>query len=112
MSAPTRADSISAALPSDRVNAYFAVKNTLGQFIEVTDEEILTEIPFVAKNSGLFPEPAASTAFAGLKKIGQQVTGRVCVVSTGTCLKDVKAVEEQGLQGVIVKTVEDVEKVL
>lgn len=27
-SAPTRADSISAALPSDRVNAYFAVKNT------------------------------------------------------------------------------------
>ena len=111
--ADTRADSIAAELPSDRVNAYFAVKSTGGAFVEVTDEEILAEIPVVSRNSGVFPEPAAACAFAGLRKVAPELRGkRVVVISTGTCLKDVRALDGQGLRGIEVKTVADVEAAL
>ena len=52
--AQTRADSISAGLPRDRLKAMAAVVETGGAFVTVSDEEILTAIPLLARGSGVF----------------------------------------------------------
>lgn len=106
IAAETVADSISAGLPRDRIKALAAVTETDGAFIEVSDEEILAAIPTLAAGAGIFAEPAAAAAYAGLAKAVQ--TGavaadeRIVVLSTGSGLKDVAsamtAVERQGIR--------------
>ena len=101
VSAATAADSISADLPRDRVKAMAAVVETGGAWVVVEDEAILEMIPSVAADSGVFPEPAAAAAFAGLAEVagGSQGGGagvgesdRVVVISTGSGLKDIRGV--------------------
>lgn len=93
--AETVADSISAGLPRDRVKALTAVSQTNGAFIKVTDQEILAAIPALAQGCGVFAEPAAAAAYAGLAQA--RATGqigpdaRVAVLATGNGLKDVSA---------------------
>lgn len=93
INAVTVADSIAAGLPRDRVKAFAAVKETGGEFVRVSDEEILTAIPELARLSGVFAEPAAATAWAGVKVaaakklVGSNET--VAVMITGSGLKDV-----------------------
>jgi len=91
--AQTVADSICAGLPRDRVKAMNAVKQTDGYYMTVSDEEILAAIPLLARASGVFAEPAASAAYAGLLKAVQagQVNQdeRVVVIITGSGLKDI-----------------------
>ena len=97
------ADSIVAGLPRDRIKALRAVRESGGVFIRVTDEEILAAIPALAQGCGVFAEPAAAAAYAGLVKAVEQrlvaPDDRVVVLSTGSGLKDVasamKAVKEQ-----------------
>ncbi len=93
--ADTVADSISAALPRDRVKAMEAVRDTGGAFLAVTDGEILAAIPELAAGAGIFAEPAAAAAYAGLRvAIDRGLVHhdeRVVVLSTGTGLKDVPA---------------------
>ncbi|MCK4473251.1 MAG: pyridoxal-phosphate dependent enzyme, partial [Anaerolineae bacterium] len=97
------ADSIVAGLPRDRIKALRAVRETGGAFIRVTDEEILAAIPTLAQGCGVFAEPAAAAAYAGLvKAVEQELVDsdeRVVVLTTGSGLKDVasamKAVKEQ-----------------
>lgn len=93
INAQTVADSISAGLPRDRVKAMNAVKETRGSFLTVTDNEILAAIPSLAQASGVFAEPAASAAYAGLSKAVQESMiskeERVVVLLTGNGLKDV-----------------------
>jgi len=105
--AQTRADSISAGLPRDRLKAMAAVVETGGAFVTVSDEEILTAIPLLARGSGVFGEPAGAAAYAGLIKavaLGQVAADeRVVVLNTGSGLKDVpgvmQGVEQVGTQG-------------
>ena len=101
VSANTAADSISADLPRDRVKAMAAVVDTGGAWVVVDDEAILKMIPTVSADSGIFPEPAAAAAFAGLAEVaeGSQGSGpevgaldRVVVISTGSGLKDIRGV--------------------
>ncbi|MFN2134391.1 MAG: pyridoxal-phosphate dependent enzyme, partial [Candidatus Promineifilaceae bacterium] len=102
--AHTVADSISAGLPRDRLKAMAAVKETAGAYVCVTDEEILTAIPAMARLTGVFGEPAGAAAYAGLLKsagagqVGPQDS--VVVLNTGNGLKDIKsamtAVEQIG----------------
>ena len=101
VSADTAADSISADLPRDRVKAMAAVVDTGGAWVVVDDEAILKMIPTVSADSGIFPEPAAAAAFAGLAEVaeGSQGSGpevgaldRVVVISTGSGLKDIRGV--------------------
>ncbi|MCC6904276.1 MAG: threonine synthase, partial [Anaerolineae bacterium] len=66
--AKTIADSISAGLPRDPVKAINAVVETRGAYITVSDEEIIAAIPRLARASGVFAEPAAAAAYAGLIK--------------------------------------------
>jgi threonine synthase len=103
--AETVADSICAGLPRDRLKAMAAVKATDGAFIQVSDTEILAAIPLLAAKAGVFAEPAAAAAYAGLVKAVK--TGmvaadeRLVVLSTGSGLKDVasamRAVAERGI---------------
>ena len=97
VAASTVADSISVDLPRDGYRALRAVRETNGAYITVPDKAILAAIAEVGK-VGVFPEPAAATAFAGLKSALAQglVTADepVLVLSTGSGLKDVKAAME------------------
>ncbi|MEA3374615.1 MAG: threonine synthase [Chloroflexota bacterium] len=92
------ADSIVAGLPRDRIKALRAVRETGGAYLSVTDAEILAAIPALAQGCGVFAEPAAAAAYAGLVKavdwewVAPQE--RVVVLSTGSGLKDVASVME------------------
>ncbi len=87
------ADSIVAGLPRDRNKALAAVRETGGAYLRVSDEEILAAIPKVARNTGVFVEPAAAAAYAGLEKAVAEGTvdpdERVVVLLTGSGLKDI-----------------------
>jgi threonine synthase len=91
----TIADSISAGLPRDRIKALRAVVESGGAYVRVTDDEILAAIPALARGCGVFAEPAAAAAYAGLvKAVGDGLIDpdeRVVVMSTGSGLKDVSA---------------------
>ncbi len=93
ISADTVADSISADLPRDRIKAMAAVKDTGGAYLRVTDEEILTAIPVMARGSGVFAEPAGAAAYAGLvAAVDRELVHpdeRAVVLSTGNGLKDI-----------------------
>jgi len=92
--ADTLADSISVDLPRDGVRAIRAARETGGTYITVPDKDILTAIAALGQ-VGIFAEPAAATAYAGLSTAVEQsiVTedDPVLVLSTGSGLKDVKA---------------------
>jgi threonine synthase len=100
--AHTIADSISAGLPRDRIKGLRAVRDSNGVFIRVSDEEIVAAIPKLARGCGVFAEPAAAAAYAGIVKAVEQGLvkdgDRVVVLATGSGLKDVataiKAVEQ------------------
>ncbi|MCJ7738781.1 MAG: threonine synthase, partial [Anaerolineae bacterium] len=91
--AHTIADSISAGLPRDRIKALAAARETGGAYIRVSDAEILAAIPVVAQGSGIFVEPAAAAAYAGLVAavdsgiVGPEET--IVVLATGSGLKDI-----------------------
>ncbi len=59
----------------------------------MTDEEILAAIPVIARNTGVFSEPAAAAAYAGLVKSVEKgmvdPDERVVVLLTGSGLKDI-----------------------
>jgi len=118
--AHTIADSISAGLPRDRLKAMAAVKETDGAYITVSDDEILSAIPALAQGCGVFAEPAAAAAYAGLVKAANEgliaPDERVVVLSTGSGLKDVasamKGVEQTGAQPYRVRpTLDDLRRV-
>ena len=91
--ASTIADSISVDLPRDGLAAVKAVIQSGGEAVTVPDREILAAIPEMASTTGVFPEPAAATPWAAVKRMARehQITKDelfVCIV-TGSGLKDV-----------------------
>ncbi len=94
VSGVTVADSISAGLPRDRIKALAAVCETDGAYVCVSDDEILTAIPALARGVGVFAEPAGAAAYAGLVKAVAdglvQEDDRIVVLNTGNGLKDIK----------------------
>ncbi|MEW5738039.1 MAG: threonine synthase [Myxococcota bacterium] len=92
----TVADSISVSCPSNAHWARRAVLETKGLSVTVTDEEILSAQRALAAASGVFGEPAAAAAYAGLQKLqagpeALPATAKVVVLVTGHGLKDVDA---------------------
>jgi len=113
VNAVTVADSISADIPLDGVRAVRAVRETGGAYLTVSDDEILAAIPEIARGEAIFAEPAASTAYAGLKKAVAQglvkSDERVVVMLTGNGLKDIaSAMKVAGAGTVIEPTLEAV----
>jgi threonine synthase len=112
------ADSIVAELPRDRIKALRAVRETGGAFVRVDDDEILSAIPAMAQGCGVFAEPAAAAAYAGLVRAVEDEriapNDRVVVLATGSGLKDVasamKAVEREPV--VVEPTLADVKRAL
>ena len=90
----TIADSISVDLPRDGIRAVRAVRQTNGQYLIVTDDEILESIAVLGK-TGVFVEPAAAASLAGLKKaISKGLISEsdpVLLLLTGNGLKDIHA---------------------
>ncbi|MGC9212684.1 MAG: threonine synthase [Athalassotoga sp.] len=92
MEAHSIADSISVGKPRDVLKACKWVKESGGYFVSVTDEEIGRAIIELARESGVFAEPAGATAYAGLKKIAKDLHEKsVVVFITGNGLKDIKS---------------------
>jgi threonine synthase len=98
----TLADSISVSLPRDGEAAVKAIRESGGLAVTVTDDAILAAIGEVARGAGVFGEPAAVTAWAGLKESVRRglvdPAWSIVVLNTGNGLKDVasamKAVSE------------------
>ena len=95
--AHTLADSISVDLPADGLRALRAVSQTGGAYVTVSDEQILAAIAELGL-FGIFAEPAAAAAFAGLRKAVEsgliKCGDPILVLSTGSGLKDVKAAQQ------------------
>ena len=95
VSGATLADSISVSLPRDGMSAVQAIKESGGFAVSVTDSEILSAIPAVARGANVFAEPAAAAAYAGLKKAvaaGQvKENENVVILITGNGLKDIQS---------------------
>jgi threonine synthase len=91
--AHTIADSISAGLPRDRIKALRAVRDSGGAYIRVSDDKIVSAIPALARGCGVFAEPAAAAAYAGLLEAMERALvkpeERIVVLATGSGLKDI-----------------------
>jgi threonine synthase len=105
--AETIADSISVDLPRDGLRALRAVRETGGTLLTVDDQAILNAIAELGRVEGVFVEPAAATAYAGLVAAvrGGQVgpDERVVVVLTGSGLKDVRAAMKAAGEATIIE---------
>ncbi len=93
--ADTVADSISVGAPRNWAKALRAVRESEGDMVAVSDEEILSAIPELARKTGVFGEPAGAAAFAGFRKMAKEgLLGRgerIAVVVTGNGLKDIES---------------------
>jgi len=91
----TLADSIAVGVPRNWKRAVLAVRESGGTMINVTDDEILEAMRYTGRLSGIFAEPAAATAVAGLRRalaegrVGRR-TSAVALI-TGNGLKDVQS---------------------
>jgi len=116
VSATTLADSISVDLPRDGVRAVRAARETGGTYITVPDGSILNAIAEMGR-VGIFAEPAAATAYAGLVKAVEEAIVQpddpVLVLSTGSGLKDVKAAMQAVAEAPVIEpSLEAVKKVI
>lgn len=93
--ASTLADSISVGMPRDGARAVRSVAASGGEFVTVTDDEILRAMKLMATEAAVFAEPAGAAGLAGLRKLAD--AGRIdrdetiVVIATGNGLKDVPA---------------------
>jgi threonine synthase len=94
----TIADSIAVGVPRNWKKALLAVRESGGAMINVADDAILDAIRYTGRLTGIFAEPAASAAVAGLGKAAAEgiVPRRATVVAliTGNGLKDVQSARE------------------
>lgn len=92
--ATTLADSISVDMPRDGIRAVRAARETGGEYLTVSDDDIIAAIREIGQ-IGIFAEPAGATAYAGMKKAVREgkidADDPVLVLNTGNGLKDVRA---------------------
>jgi len=94
----TVADSISVGVPRNWRKAVNAIRESGGQMINVSDDEILDAIKYTGRLSGVFAEPAAATSVAGVKRAVAEglvpAKASAIAVITGSGLKDVRAAQQ------------------
>jgi len=113
----TLADSISVGIPRDRIKALRAVRETEGEYVTVSDEEILDAMLVLARSAAVFAEPAGATGYAGLAKMAREgridPSERVVVLVTGNGLKDVKsAIQATGAPHLIEPSMDDLKRLM
>jgi len=93
----TIADSISVDIPRNFHMAAGFIEKYHGQSITVSDDDILRASSILAKNTGIFTEPAAAAAFAGFLDHKQRnlipKASKNVVLLTGSGLKDLNSVQ-------------------
>jgi threonine synthase len=93
--AHTIADSINVGKPRDATMAVRAIRESGGRGVKVSDNEIVAAIPKLARETGVFAEPAAAAAYAGFVNVcengGVKSDERVLLMITGNGLKDIDA---------------------
>ena len=109
--AHTISDSICVGLPRDGTRAVRAVRETQGAYLTVSDEQVLAAMRELARDQGVFAEPAGATSYAGLvNAIRDGLVDRdelIVVVITGNGLKDVpSAMKAAGKASLIEPTIE------
>ena len=114
--AHTISDSICVGLPRDGTRAVRAVRETNGAYLTVSDEEVLEAMRKLAREEGIFAEPAGATGHAGLvKAIRENLVDHdetVVVVVTGNGLKDVHAaVKAAGKASLIEPNLESIRRI-
>ena len=91
----TYADSIAVGVPRNAHKAINAILDSNGITVNVTDDEIREAQRFLAKECGVFGEPAGVTATAGLKKLCEngiiEKDATVVSIVTGHGLKDIES---------------------
>jgi len=96
-SSATLADSIAVDVPRNFLMARSYLLRYDGEALTVSDEEILKASALLARNTGLFTEPASAAAFAGLLKYHKQEKiqdgSDNVVLLTGSGLKDIDAIK-------------------
>jgi threonine synthase len=105
--ADTIADSISVDLPRDGLRALRAVRESGGTLLTVDDRAILNAIAELGRVEGVFAEPAAATAYAGLvEAVHRRLVDpeeRVVVMLTGSGLKDVRAAMQAAGEATVIE---------
>jgi threonine synthase len=95
----TIADSISVDIPRNFHMAKKYLLENKGEWITVSDDEILNASLVLSKESGIFSEPAAVAAYAGMLKYSKEkkITEgeKVVVLLTGSGLKDLNSVQSK-----------------
>jgi threonine synthase len=95
--ATTKADSISVDIPRNFYMAAQFLEKYQGKTIKVSDDQIINASIILSRNSGIFSEPAATAAFAGMLKMSRESTfyrnEKWLVLLTGSGLKDLNAVQ-------------------
>ncbi len=87
----TVASAIRIGSPASKEGALAAVRQSGGLIESVTDDEILAAQELLAREEGVFCEPASAAGIAGLLKLvreGRGPEGTVVAVLTGHGLKD------------------------
>lgn len=94
--ASTIADSISAGAPRNLFMAVNAIKESNGDAVTVTDEEILSAQEKLAKQFGFLVEPSCAAAFAGYINLKEKIPpGETpLILLTGSGLKDFEALKK------------------
>ena len=89
------ADSLTVECPRTAILALERIRESGGGGVTVSDAAILEAIPFLARHTGVFAEPAAAASLAGLRAaLGSGLVDRderIVLLVTGTGLKDVPA---------------------
>ena len=115
--ATTRADSISVESPANGRMAVRYIKESDGWATEVDDSQILESQLELARDAGIFVEPAAACAWAAFKadhtklvvRFGEDVD--VCVLLTGSGFKDMAVFKDSiSIPDAIENSVEAVQK--
>ncbi|MGD0061206.1 MAG: pyridoxal-phosphate dependent enzyme, partial [Verrucomicrobiia bacterium] len=94
----TRADSINCGTPRNWRKAVHALRESRGEIVAVSDDEIMEAMNKTARLSAVFGEPSGAASVAGVKRaIADGIIKKsdsVCAVITGNGLKDIKAAIE------------------
>jgi threonine synthase len=89
------ADSLTVQTPRNAILCLKRIRESAGGAVAVSDDDILDAIPFLARHTGVFAEPAGAAALAGLYPALEEGLverdERIVLLITGTGLKDVPA---------------------
>lgn len=93
----TIADSIAVDYPRNFYMVQGYLNDYNGESVSVSDDEILSASQLLANNTGIFAEPAAAAAFAGMLKYHKEdklkPSTKNVVLLTGSGLKDIQSVQ-------------------